>query len=354
MSEESSGYVDARLARFTKPQHYDLHYSSIDFDQNTFAGRVSILFKTIKSPTAFILSKRDGTNCIGMLLHALDLHLDQARIEHLSCGNSRSLHLEADNFRYSTVEQICRIEFPYDENSENVFVLGQSYKLTIDFHGVLNSNMQGLYRSSYKDRVGQEHFIATTQFEPTDARRALPCFDEPNLKATFCLSVTLPAEIPYSSMKCISNTPITSNQTIFEGEKKRFHRIVTFQKTPLMSTYLLALVIGDFDSISSTSEITRIMTTVYTVPGKVNQGKFCLDVASQCLDLYKDLFDVPYPLVKSDLLAIPDFAAGAMEVRFHGSLEHRLLNSFYFLLFSSYLFVFLELGMCYVSRSQGN
>jgi aminopeptidase N len=88
-------------------------------------------------------------------------------------------------------------------------------------------------------------------------------------------------------------------------------KTITYQTTPKMSTYLLALVVGEFDGISKTSS--NIQTTVYTVPGKAHQGQFCLDVAVHCLDLFQEIFGVPYPLPKSDLLAIPDFAAGAME-----------------------------------------
>lgn len=348
MSKAKFGLEEARLARFVKPRHYDIHYSSIDLYNNNFVGSVSILVEVIKSPALFQFTNSnddhsddpnvdygddDGETYIGILIHALELHLDKARIEEQCIENmeaSKCLFMEASNFEYSEQDQVCRIDFPLrdkdfnndDEDNEPFFMMHKIYKLTIDFHGQLNSNMQGLYRSTYTDPTGTNHLIATTQFEPTDARRAFPCFDEPNLKATFCLTVTLPKQMPYLSMKCISNTPITSEQTqtlskshtLNDSDKQQImERVICFQKTPLMSTYLLALVIGDFDVISSTSELSRITTSVYTVPGKVKQGRFCLGVASQCLDLYKDLFDVPYPLVKSDLLAIPDFAAGAME-----------------------------------------
>jgi puromycin-sensitive aminopeptidase len=145
--------------------------------------------------------------------------------------------------------------------------------------------------------------MATTQFEATDARRAFPCADEPALKATFQLTVTIPAD-----MQCISNTPFSASYTTAIAPGKAV-KTITFQKTPKMSTYLLALVVGEFDGISSTSN--QIVTTVYTVPGKADQAEFCLATASRALELYQKLFHVPYPLTKSDLLAIPDFAAGA-------------------------------------------
>jgi len=140
---------------------------------------------------------------------------------------------------------------------------------------------------------GKRHVMATTQFEATDARRAFPCFDEPALKATFCLTVTIPGDLT-----AVSNTPMASTHTNFDGA--RCTKTVAFQKTPKMSTYLLALVVGQFDGISRTSN--HIVTTVWTVPGKASHGHFCLDTAVRCLDYYQELYGIQYPLTKSDLL----------------------------------------------------
>jgi puromycin-sensitive aminopeptidase len=116
--------------------------------------------------------------------------------------------------------------------------------------------MHGLYRSSFVGLDGQSHTMATTQFEATDARRAFPCFDEPALKATFCLKLCIPGHL-----QCISNTPPSSIHTTYVGTTPT--KTITFQTTPKMSTYLVALVVGQFDSISKTSN--QIQTTVYTV-----------------------------------------------------------------------------------------
>ena len=362
MSSSTNTTDSARIRRIVTPSHYDLHYSSIDLEQNTFAGSVSIVL-TLNPSSTPKTTVIHGKTCFIISIHALELNLEQAELvkvneeegDKYDNMDSKSLSsLEAIHFQYSPSDQICNIYFPQDELNP-FLVMKHLYKLNIQFNGVLNANMQGLYRSSYENEIGIVKRIATTQFEPTDARRAFPCFDEPNLKATFCLQVTLPVKPPHDTMKCISNTPIVSSLTTYNPNDKSFSRIVSFQKTPLMSTYLLALVIGEFDSISVTSDKTRITTTVYTVPGKVNQGKFCLDVATQCLDLYKDLFDVEYPLVKSDLLAIPDFAAGAMEVsRTELCLGFCLLflctlHLIFFLCFLFICFFLKELGMCYLS-----
>jgi aminopeptidase N len=276
---------DARLPATLIPTHYDLTYDRIDLVNHTFEGRVSI-------------EGSAATSVSSITLHALDVVVFNATLK--SQGDDKMF--KAEEFKYHKRKQT--LEMIWSE--KEVLKEGSSFVLILDFKGILNDQMRGLYRSTFVGMDGKQHTMATTQFEPTDARRAFPCFDEPALKASFCLTVTIPAEL-----SCISNTPISSMHTNFEGVTFPT-KTITFQKTPKMSSYLLAMVMGpQMDGISSTSR--QIVTTIYTVPGKARQGEFCLDVASRCLDLYQDIFKIPYPLVKSDLLAIPDFAAGAME-----------------------------------------
>jgi aminopeptidase N len=282
------------------PTHYDLVYDTIDFVNFTFSGHVSIHGTALSS------------DCRSIKLHALSLQLTSASLSLMSAGSSGSdKHLvlaTAHEFRYHLRNQTCDVVF----SDDTVIAPGQNYCLICAFCGILNDQMRGLYRSAYmRSDNGVRRYMATTQFEPTDARRAFPCLDEPALKATFTLTVhNIPA-----ALQCISNTPVaatytTSTATTSSGTTPT--KTVVFQTTPKMSTYLLAMVIGEFDGISQTSR--SIVTTVYTAKGKAAQGKFCLDVAVKCLDYYQDLFvGIPYPLTKSDLLAIPDFAAGAME-----------------------------------------
>ncbi|CAN0238386.1 unnamed protein product [Scytosiphon promiscuus] len=153
--------------------------------------------------------------------------------------------------------------------------------------------------------------MAVTQFEATDARRAFPCWDEPAIKARFELEVLAPLD-----RRVVSNTPVmmSNEETVVlpSGRKERRRRW-RFAETPVMSTYLLALVVGEFDFVSAYNA-SGVLTTVYTPVGKAEQGRFALHVASKALEYYAEtVFKVPYPLQKSDLLAIPDFAAGAME-----------------------------------------
>uniref|UniRef100_A0A5B7A8X7 Aminopeptidase n=1 Tax=Davidia involucrata TaxID=16924 RepID=A0A5B7A8X7_DAVIN len=172
--------------------------------------------------------------------------------------------------------------------------------LSIAFDGTLNEKMKGFYKSTYEHN-GEKKNMAVTQFEPVDARRCFPCWDEPACKATFKITLEVPSELV-----ALSNMPVTEQKV--DGNLKT----VYYQESPIMSTYLVAVVIGLFDYVEDqTSD--GIKVRVYCQVGKANQGKFALNVAVKTLDLYKEYFAVPYSLPKLDMIAIPDFAAGAME-----------------------------------------
>ncbi len=290
-----SSLHNGRLPRIVTPTHYDIQYTEIDLTRFTFTGKVSIDVEVsggVDEPYNYIV------------LHVLDLNILDATLKQTGTSNGDVKTYHAFQFRYNMKDQTCAVEFP-----EAVLRSGLTFVMTLNFHGVLNNNMHGFYRSHYTALDGHTvKTIATTQFEPTDARRAFPCFDEPSLKATFALTVMLTD----MTLKSISNTPIKSENTVYDKLNDTWTKIISYETTPKMSTYLVALVIGEMDYISNYSN--SVKTSVYTVPGKVHQGQFCLQVATKCLDLYSELFSVPYPLQKSDLLAIPDFAAGAMEV----------------------------------------
>ena len=293
--------VHGRLPKIAIPNHYDLFYNRIDLEARFFEGRVVLDF------TATSSAAETAACNSSLVVHAHELQLTGATLEQVeeeSETNQKSR--KAVEFRYQLHHQTCEIIFEKDGSTGSFWQPGKKYLLTMDFQGCLNDQMAGFYRSSYTNLQGQQAFLATTQFEPTDARRAFPCLDEPALKATFQLRVQIPAQF-----RAISNTPIVASHTF--AANSSLLKTVTFDKTPKMSSYLVALVIGEFDSISCTSPTTKIQTTVWTVPGKATQASFCLDTATRCLDFLQDIYGVPYPLTKSDLIAIPDFASGAME-----------------------------------------
>ncbi len=222
--------------------------------------------------------------------------------------NAIEIQVQAASVRLGDGSMLPAEEISYDESAETVtLVMGEELaagraQLELRFTGELNDRLHGFYRSSYRSADGTEHTLATTQFEATDARRAFPCWDEPALKATFEAALVIP-----SHLTAVSNTPIAEETAAGPGVKR-----VQFRETPAMSTYLLAFVVGQLESIEGKSRdgtLIRVLTT----PEKGEQGRFALDVAIRLLDYYNDYFGIPFPLEKLDHLAIPDFAAGAME-----------------------------------------
>ena len=175
-------------------------------------------------------------------------------------------------------------------------------QLDLRFTGALNDKLRGFYRSQYVNPEGEVSYLATTQFEATDARRAFPCWDEPSCKATFQLTLNIPTQ-----MVAVSNTPIIDQAGLDAGYKS-----IMFARTPVMSTYLMAFVIGDLTYIEQeAANNTRV--GVWTTRGKEEQGRFALETSARMLSFFNDYFGIPYPLEKLDHIAIPDFAAGAME-----------------------------------------
>jgi puromycin-sensitive aminopeptidase len=175
-------------------------------------------------------------------------------------------------------------------------------RLEMVFTGELNDKLMGFYRSEYTSQDGETRYLATTQFEPTDARRAFPCWDEPAKKATF--EVTLVFSDEYQA---VSNTPVVEEAAPGPGLKS-----VRFAETPIMSTYLLVFIVGNLTSIEERAA-GGTTVGVWTTPGKEDQASFALDTSVRLLGYFNEYFGIPYPLPKLDHIAIPDFAAGAME-----------------------------------------
>ncbi|MFQ5476031.1 MAG: M1 family metallopeptidase [Nitrosopumilus sp.] len=169
----------------------------------------------------------------------------------------------------------------------------------LEFQGILNDRLLGFYRSQYK-QGGKTKYLATTQFEAADARRAFPCWDEPEAKATFEISI-----IADNKFTAISNMPVKSKKKT--GSKT----IYKFGKTPIVSTYLIYLGVGEFEYL--TGKVGRIQIRVVTTKGNKSKGKFSLELGKKLLTSYEKYFGIKYPLPKLDLIAVPDFAAGAME-----------------------------------------
>ena len=190
-----------------------------------------------------------------------------------------------------------------EKKEELQIILSEKIKgnaiIDLEFQGTLNDRLLGFYRSQYIQN-GKTKYLATTQFEAADARRAFPCWDEPEAKATFEISI-----IADNKFTAISNMPIKLKKKI--GNKT----IYNFIKTPIVSTYLIYLGVGEFEYL--TGKIGKTQIRVITTKGNKSKGKFSLDLGKKLLTSYEKYFGIKYPLPKLDLIAVPDFAAGAME-----------------------------------------
>lgn len=223
----------------------------------------------------------------------------------------------------ASVYNVSMKDVSYDEKNQRATIkLSEKLKvgnaeLCVKFQGTMNDKMAGFYRARYKPTVEpaqgtpndkDNHYMFSTQFEACDARRAFPCFDEPNLKASFELDVEIPEHLV-----ALSNMPEKSSE---KGSKPGL-KVVSFEKSPVMSTYLYAWAVGDFTYVEAHTERKYngkpLPVRVYTTRGLEEQGRFALEHAHKTIDYFSDIFDVEYPLPKSDLLAVHEFAMGAME-----------------------------------------
>lgn len=263
-----------RLPNHISPIKYDLTLKP-DLEAFTFEGKELIELK-IEKPTKEII------------LHCKDITIVTSEII------------------YNDKKEFAKISYQ-EKNETTTFLFKNTIQkgkanLIVVFEGVINDKLRGFYKSTYSID-GQTKHLATTQFEATDARRAFPCFDEPAQKAIFDVSLIIPGE-----KTAISNTlPINIEE--HEGE----YKVVKFSPTPIMSTYLLAFIVGDFEFIEGWTKGKKTKVRVFTTKGKIHQAKFALDVAIKSLEFYNKYFDIPYPLEILDLIAIPDFESAAME-----------------------------------------
>ncbi|XP_034094361.1 endoplasmic reticulum aminopeptidase 1b [Gymnodraco acuticeps] len=264
-----------RLPKTISPIHYDLtiHPNLTTLD---FTGVVRIQ-----------LDVHEDTNAI--ILHSKHLHISNVLL--FATEGVKPLKVSAHpRFNQLALE------------SDSVLAKGRRYEVQLEFAANFSESYHGFYKSSYRTSSGEVRVMASTQFEATFARLAFPCFDEPAFKANFTIRITRePRHI------AISNMPMVKTDELPGGLLKDH-----FDTTVKMSTYLVAYIVSDFLSVSKTTQH-GVKISVYAVPEKIDQTAFALDAAVKLLDFYDDYFDIPYPLPKQDLAAIPDFQSGAME-----------------------------------------
>jgi puromycin-sensitive aminopeptidase len=273
--DDTLGSLDPyRLPRHVLPHRYDLRLEP-DLTSATFAGVVNI---------ALTVTQVTGT----IILNAVDLTISSATLEGTAGGR---LHATVE---LDQAMQRCRLTFPRPLSA------GES-QLTLVFQGTLNDHLRGFYRSTYKDQAGVSHTMAATQFEATDARRAFPCWDEPDFKAVFATTLVIDP-----SLTAVSNTAVLSD-SVQSGK-----RVMRFADSMKMSTYLVAFIVGQLEATKAVY-VGNTPLRLWTVPGKQALTRFGHEIAAASLQFFEDYYGIPYPGDKLDLLAIPDFASGAME-----------------------------------------
>jgi puromycin-sensitive aminopeptidase len=264
-----------RLPANVRPVRYSIELIP-DLGSFTFTGRETIVVR-VSEPTSTVL-----------------LNASELNIRSVNASQADGAVVAATAILDETAE---RLTVTLAEDLQ----VGEG-TLTFEFTGILNDQLRGFYRSKYDGLDGSTRYLATTQFEATDARRAFPCWDEPEAKAVFEVSMVIPDDLV-----AVSNMPIASDIPAPDGK-----RTVRFEPTPKMSTYLVAFVVGDLAKVEATAS-NGTLVRVWATRGKESQGQFALENSVKILDYMNDYFGIDYPLPKMDHLAIPDFAAGAME-----------------------------------------
>lgn len=268
---------DIRLPPFMHPVHYSLfmHPNLTTFDNS---GSVNITFQ-VTSETTFVV------------LHVKDMIL------------LRTVVLEGSK---RAIEVVKSLEYPKNEQLyievNEILKPHENYTLWIDFKKHLEEKLEGFYISSYKSADGQKRYLATTHFEPTAARSAFPCFDEPAMKATFQLTI-----VHDENNKAYFNSEMAQTAPYNNGLS-----VTVFDRTVRMSTYLVAFVVCDFKELRK-KNTDGIDVRVLVPPDQYSQAQFALDTAADVLHFYQAFFNINYPLPKLDMIAIPDFGPGAME-----------------------------------------
>ena len=273
-STSAPGSEAFRLPRTIEPETYHIEIEP-DVASATFSGSVSIDALVVEAVDEIVLNAAE--------LAVSDVEVRTTGGTTISCTVDFDDELEQVLFRPSTT------------------VPPGPCTISCRFTGTLNDKLRGFYRSTYSGPEGETQTIATTQFESVDARRCFPCFDEPDRKAVFEIALIVDPDVD-----AISNSPVVGTDQV--GSKRR----VRFSPTMKMSTYLVAFVVGKLEA-TETVDVDGVPLRVVCTPGKKALAEFALEVGAFSLRFFTDYFSIPYPGEKVDLVAIPDFAAGAME-----------------------------------------
>lgn len=278
---DTKDVVNYRLPNNTFPIRYDV-YLKTEVHQKDFSfdGNVVITFEAKENTSSVTLHYRQ-IDIIDLKLMKLD---------------GSALFPEKPTYQKDNITEFLTIP------TSVPFIQGNQYKVEISYNGTLRSDNQGFYRSSYKNEKDEEVYIATTQFEQTEARHAFPCYDEPGTRAIYSIKIK-----HHKNFSAISNMRVKSQIAIGD------YFDTTFEDTPKMQTYLLAFVVSDFDSIKNSTSSPPQSVYARKAAIQEKQADLALDVGVKVIDTMQTHFGVNYTLPKLDQISIPDFYWGAME-----------------------------------------
>uniref|UniRef100_A0A4W6BKL2 Aminopeptidase n=1 Tax=Lates calcarifer TaxID=8187 RepID=A0A4W6BKL2_LATCA len=285
-STDSSGdWRNFRLPSYVNPIHYDLALEP-DLVQDTYTGTVDIHVEVSKPTRHLWLHIRETFVSAMPRLKRLNSQGAQTEVTVKSC------------FEYKLQQYVVV------EATEELPVTGpgEVYVLSLDFQGWLNGSVVGFYRVIYTE-LGVTRKIAATDHEPTDARKSFPCFDEPNKKATYKISITHDA-----TYDALSNMPVEGAPQQLPGNKVK----TSFQKSVPMSTYLVCFAVHQFGYVERTSA-RGIPLRIYAQKSQLGTAKYAADTTKIIFDYFEEYFNMTYSISKLDKIAIPDFGTGAME-----------------------------------------
>ncbi|MBZ3876541.1 Glutamyl aminopeptidase [Sciurus carolinensis] len=279
--DESGDWKHFRLPDTINPVHYDLEVKPV-LDEDTYTGRVNISIN------------------VSVSTRHLWLHLRETWITRLPELRKPS----GEQVQIRRCFEYKKQEYVVVEAEEGLApVVGDSglYLLTLEFAGWLNGSLVGFYKTTYTEN-GQVKSIAATDHEPTDARKSFPCFDEPNKKATYTISI-----IHLKEYGALSNMPVEKEESVDDKWMR-----TTFQKSVPMSTYLVCFAVHQFTSITKMSNSGKPLT-VYVQPEQKHTADYAANITKVVFDYFEEYFGINYSLPKLDKIAIPDFGTGAME-----------------------------------------
>lgn len=270
---------DFRLSKDVTPSRYDLRIE-VDLDNWRFQAS-EVIDVVVRRPTAEVL------------LHAVDLDIRSAQAVAARVTQRATLQT-------NTEAETVSLRFPMP-------LPAGPARLEIAFNGEILERLRGFYRSQ-KDGAR----YAATQFEAADARRAFPCFDEPEFKARFALTLVVPPAVT-----AVSNGPQLRTRTLANG-----HTEIRFEETPPISSYLVAYCIGPFDATPVAATPSGVPVRVVMPRGMADKGVYARDAHVGSLAYLEEYTAIPYPYTKVDAIGVPDFEAGAMENP--GAITYRL------------------------------